>query len=328
MSADRILPWIKLYRELATDMKIDEVADMADAPVAVVLGLWVTLLLSTADEDGAVSIRPRGLALRLGIEARQVEAILAAFESPEIGMIGDGRIVKWSERQRGDSVPPAERMRQSREKARQEAERPRLAAGGAPRAPDLLDACAEAPVTPVTPVTPRYADVTFVTAVTIDSRSDSDSDSDRESSSSSVVPFARPRTDDDDEILISKISEALGPRVAPRVARIGLAAVRGWIAEGFDFELDVLRALREISQLQKPVQKLAAPWVRQEWLLPVRDGRLNAAARPPPAAPPQAPPRPPPHAAEAVDPVRRRELADGLRRAAAGLAAPAGGASP
>lgn len=106
-------------------------------------------------------------------------------------------------------------------------------------------------------------------------------ESKKESSSDSLArepdpPAAAARpTDDDDKAFKSKVREALGPKTAEAVASAVVPTLRVLIADGCDFERDVLPKLRDIatSGLKTPAPAFLGQQIRER-----RDARVAAAA--------------------------------------------------
>jgi DNA-binding Lrp family transcriptional regulator len=82
--------------------------------------------------------------------------------------------------------------------------------------------------------------------------------------------------DDDDEILIQKVSKALGPAAPRQVVRAGVPLVKAWLVDGCDLDLDVLPELVDIVRhLTSPLRTMNAPrWADQ--VRARRDARLAA----------------------------------------------------
>ena len=269
-------PWYRAYVGTVADEKIAEAAMVGGVSRCVILAAWQAILESASYEerDGAFSTTPRRVAAILAEPLATIEAAFAAIA--EVGMIADGMVVRWRDRQFASDAPGSSTTRVQAYRERRRG--PREGTDETPELPGVTSsgACPTAPA----------GDVTTCNAGSALQRGDvtlSESETESESESSSVVvPFA-PRAgappgtrDDDDEILIERVSKALGGRAEAKAVRAGLATVRGWLDAGCDLERDVLPELAQIGRkLTRPLATFAAPWLTAQ-VMAVRTGRLAA----------------------------------------------------
>jgi hypothetical protein len=108
--------WYRAYEGLVSDPKLHEIAADCKVPRALVIAVWHSLLESCASEESErFSTNPKRISLNLHEKSEKVEKILKCFS--ENGMIVDGCVFRWSERQfRSDSSTP--RVKRYREKKR------------------------------------------------------------------------------------------------------------------------------------------------------------------------------------------------------------------
>lgn len=293
-------PWYRAYVGTVADEKIAEAAMVGGVSRCVILAAWQAILESASYEerDGAFSTTPRRVAAILAEPLATIEAAFAAIA--EVGMIADGIVVRWRERQFASDAAGSSTTRVQAYRERRRG--PREGTDETPDPPGITSS-ADRPTAPAADIATCNAgsalqsgDVTTCNAGSALQGGDvtlSESETESESESSSVVvPFAPragapPGTRDDDEFLIEKVSKALGGRAEAKVVRAGLGTVRGWLDAGCDLEGDVLPELAQIGRkLTRPLATFAAPWLTAQ-VMAVRSGRLAAqkargSAGPPP----------------------------------------------
>jgi len=109
--------WYRAYEGTVTDAKIGEAALVAGCTRSVAIAAWHCLLESctVAQRGGEFDTTPRRVAVILAEPPATIEALFAAFT--EIGMIGNGAVTAWKQRQ-FESDTSTERSRKHRERKR------------------------------------------------------------------------------------------------------------------------------------------------------------------------------------------------------------------
>ncbi|MBF9234699.1 hypothetical protein [Microvirga alba] len=109
--------WFRHYTGLATDPKFGGIARRAKATRERVVFVWCYILESASEtqDGGAFDNDADAIADVLGCETESVAGILA--EMARMGMIEDGRVCRWSDRQY-ESDTSTERSRKSRQRKR------------------------------------------------------------------------------------------------------------------------------------------------------------------------------------------------------------------
>lgn len=109
--------WYRAYEGTVTDAKIGEAALVAGCSRSVAIAAWHCILEScaTAQRGGEYDTTPRRVAVILGEPLAAIEALFSAFD--EIGMIRDGSVTAWKQRQ-FESDTSTERSRKHRERKR------------------------------------------------------------------------------------------------------------------------------------------------------------------------------------------------------------------
>lgn len=111
--------WYRAYEGTVTDAKLAEAALVANVSRSVAIAAWHCLLESAAGRNncGSYDATPRRIAAILGEPVPAIDTLFAAFD--ELGMIGEGAIKAWKQRQ-FQSDDSKERVRKHRAKKRQE----------------------------------------------------------------------------------------------------------------------------------------------------------------------------------------------------------------
>lgn len=109
--------WYRAYQGTVTDAKLGEVALVAECSRSVAIAAWHCLLESAAEvnDGGRFDATPRRIAVILGEAPAMIERVIA--EMTALGMIKDGLISAWSNRQY-ESDSSTERSRKHRERKR------------------------------------------------------------------------------------------------------------------------------------------------------------------------------------------------------------------
>ena len=109
--------WYRAYEGTVTDAKLGEAALVADCSRSVAIAAWHCILEScaSAQRGGEYETTPRRVAVILGVSLATIDALFAAFT--EIGMIGNGAVTAWKQRQ-FESDTSTERSRKHRERKR------------------------------------------------------------------------------------------------------------------------------------------------------------------------------------------------------------------
>lgn len=112
------MEWYRMYHGMPYDMKLRVVAKRAERPMVEVVAVWACLLDAASQHSnrGTIEVDEESIAVSLGIEFEDVQAIMDAFRSK--GLLGDDeRLTGWDKRQH---MTATERSRKHRSKTKKE----------------------------------------------------------------------------------------------------------------------------------------------------------------------------------------------------------------
>ena len=110
--ASRKHSWVRLWKDLPTDPKFRVIAKRAGRPLSEVVAVFV-LMMTSADDDGALDWHADDVAAALDLEPEHVEAIHAAMQ----GKVLDANVMTgWRKRQPKREDCSTERVREFRKR--------------------------------------------------------------------------------------------------------------------------------------------------------------------------------------------------------------------